>query len=281
MRRQRSTAGAVREIISIHAPRAGCDGTAAPGTEQCRNFNPRTPCGVRRTSDNCDYYLTDISIHAPRAGCDHHRTRCAPSHCQFQSTHPVRGATMTQTGLPFDLVISIHAPRAGCDLLISDFAVFHMYFNPRTPCGVRRGYGRETVRHAIFQSTHPVRGATAEAAASGATARAFQSTHPVRGATASRASAATLLVISIHAPRAGCDDPHAQDLRQRQISIHAPRAGCDHEGGVTYADETKFQSTHPVRGATRFDCVGNPKIGISIHAPRAGCDERRGRGWPC
>ena len=125
-----------------------------------------------------------------------------------------------------------------------------MYFNPRTPCGVRRGYGRETVRHAIFQSTHPVRGATAEAAASGATARAFQSTHPVRGATASRASAATLLV----------------------ISIHAPRAGCDHEGGVTYADETKFQSTHPVRGATRFDCVGNPKIGISIHAPRAGCD---------
>ena len=34
--------------ISIHAPLAGCDYTAGRGTEQCRNFNPRTPCGVRQ-----------------------------------------------------------------------------------------------------------------------------------------------------------------------------------------------------------------------------------------
>ena len=36
------------DLISIHAPRAGCDPCAAPTGAVLPDFNPRTPCGVRR-----------------------------------------------------------------------------------------------------------------------------------------------------------------------------------------------------------------------------------------
>ena len=35
------------------------------------------------------------------------------------------------------------------------------------------------------------------------------------------------------------------------ISIHAPREGCDDKGKTYVFDGVVFQSTHPVRGATR------------------------------
>ena len=60
-----------------------------------------------------------------------------------------------------------------------------------------------------------------------------------------------VIAISIHAPRAGSDVvPPPLDVL-RDISIHAPRAGSDY--GVAVADvyADVFQSTLPVRGATR------------------------------
>ena len=56
----------------------------------------------------------------------------------------------------------------------------------------------------LFQSTHPVRGAT-KAANDAAYAKAFQSTHPVRGATGDFDVVFQDDTISIHAPREGCD----------------------------------------------------------------------------
>ena len=58
--------------------------------------------------------------------------------------------------------------------------------------------------------------------------------------------------ISIHAPREGCDIVRlAIRNDDHRISIHAPREGCDDEleGNAKMVEE--FQSTHPVRGATR------------------------------
>ena len=57
----------------------------------------------------------EISIHAPREGCD---TLPVLEYCHataFQSTHPVRGATVPSGAQPRGLSISIHAPREGCD----------------------------------------------------------------------------------------------------------------------------------------------------------------------
>ena len=39
--------------ISIHAPLAGCDGPQGVPGDVGRDFNPRTPCGVRRTGGFC------------------------------------------------------------------------------------------------------------------------------------------------------------------------------------------------------------------------------------
>jgi hypothetical protein len=81
-------------MISIHAPREGCDG---------RQIDFKIP--------------SSISIHAPREGCD----------CEW----------VTRNGKIYQ--ISIHAPREGCDL----------------------GKPQQRIMQAVFQSTHPARGATA------------------------------------------------------------------------------------------------------------------------
>ena len=57
----------------------------------------------------------DISIHAPRAGCDRSTSPAQAFYNEFQSTHPVRGATLAQITTAVLQEISIHAPRAGCD----------------------------------------------------------------------------------------------------------------------------------------------------------------------
>ena len=88
-----SSAAMLTLPISIHAPRVGCDSTK----EQCcfflYDFNPRTPCGVRPRAVLLVRLRCPISIHAPRVGCDpcseNNYQRCG----QFQSTHPVWGAT--------------------------------------------------------------------------------------------------------------------------------------------------------------------------------------------
>ena len=78
----------------------------------------------------------------------------------FQSTHPVRGATLRVVVGACAVRISIHAPREGCDRLCNAL-IF------------------DSVG---FQSTHPVRGATTVTNGNYMD-KVFQSTHPVRGAT--------------------------------------------------------------------------------------------------
>ncbi len=56
---------------------------------------------------------------------------------EFQSTHPLRGATGIEAGWGIEAGISIHAPLAGCDVFWTVFTEAWRYFNPRTPCGVR------------------------------------------------------------------------------------------------------------------------------------------------
>ena len=60
----------------------------------------------------------------------------------------------------------------------------------------------------------------------------FQSTHPVRGATVEHTEITYGGAISIHAPREGCDLPPVAGEYASYISIHAPREGCDFEVGL-------------------------------------------------
>ena len=59
------------ELISIHAPLAGCDSSCLlRRVPEDDHFNPRTPCGVRLYSYSTRVRKSYISIHAPLAGCD-------------------------------------------------------------------------------------------------------------------------------------------------------------------------------------------------------------------
>ena len=81
--------------ISIHAPRAGRDDFGYAQQRYRKDFNPRAPCGARRSECPNAHRQAAISIHAPRAGRDH-RHEHHLSHLRL---------------------ISIHAPRAGRDSL--------------------------------------------------------------------------------------------------------------------------------------------------------------------
>ena len=170
---------------------------------------------------------------------------------EFQSTFPVRGATLRAVDLGAIFGISIHAPRAGSDLAVDGIVgrktwiSIHapragsdspswarypatMHFNPRSPCGERRAKYNQSINTGIFQSTLPVRGATS--------------------------CRRTCLRTSLHFnPRSPCGERHDGGIDYAlndRISIHAPRAGSDAEAGLILTQVRKFQSTLPVRGAT-------------------------------
>ena len=121
--------------ISIHAPRAGSDYFLIFLSLRFKNFYLRSPCGER-----------------------HQRTVLGVFRLEFQSTLPVRGAT---------LLWGRQATAAGD-------------FNPRSPCGERQAGMSRIVADAIFQSTLPVRGATARECFPLEGLTEFQSTLPVR-----------------------------------------------------------------------------------------------------
>ena len=177
--------------------------------------------------------LLQISIHAPHAGRDRPAGR-----------------------LPYDHVISIHAPHAGRDGRPSSTTFFGRNFNPRAPCGARR---RTRPRLSLD--------------------RTFQSTRPMRGATAGLHHLLIPWVISIHAPHAGRDcrlrhsaaccinfNPRAPcGARQRirfgypgrpLISIHAPHAGRDRPPMATTMTSPDFNPRAPC-GARHQRIVAN------------------------
>ena len=147
--------------ISIHAPREGCDGAWRVHAQR-----------------------GGISIHAPREGCDGTFSNVGSAVTEFQSTHPVRGATFEALSNTQSDTISIHAPREGCDVREGDIFVAKDLFQSTHPVrGATDPYWTRWSGEA-FQSTHPVRGATMPFMLIPSAVTEFQSTHPVRGATA-------------------------------------------------------------------------------------------------
>ena len=102
-------------LISIHAPLAGCDNCRCRGISVPRDFNPRTPCGVRLPVKQIGTaFNPDFNPRTP-CGVRQERRQKPLFACQFQSTHPLRGATSRTASGRRSNTISIHAPLAGCD----------------------------------------------------------------------------------------------------------------------------------------------------------------------
>ena len=103
------------------------------------HFNPRTPCGVRPSRIKHDARNTNFN---PRTPCGV-RLNALKSIMDFFDFNPRTPCGVRQKKAPptyYQISISIHAPLAGCDITN----------------GLRR------TKNAIFQSTHPLRGATAK-----------------------------------------------------------------------------------------------------------------------
>ena len=82
-----------------------------------------------------------------------------------------------------------------------------------------------------------------------------------------------LVIISIHAPLAGCDQSLVCPLGNHHgISIHAPLAGCDRQG-VTFGMGMEISIHAPLAGCDPARRTMLSAQRISIHAPLAGCDE--------
>ena len=175
----------------------------------------------------CNYALLCISIHAPHAGCDGNHDCGCTARVRFQSTHPMRGATGNEAEVKSICKISIHAPHAGCDVQIHRQKVVVSYFNPRTPCGVRHLAYTQAQTAALFQSTHPMRGATNAAGRCYAQNKYFNPRTPCGVRQHKLEQEHSMACISIHAPHAGCDLRKSILERVSAISIHAPHAGCD------------------------------------------------------
>ena len=169
---------------------------------------------------------------------------------RFQSTHPLRGATAPQEIMPHVEAISIHAPLAGCDQAVVDKKQDRRHISIHAPlagCDLINSVNKEKVKS--FQSTHPLRGATAPAAGK-LLGQSFQSTHPLRGATCLlRILKSSEKFQSTH-PLRGATSGAGIDVRLGEISIHAPLAGCDDICMTVSIRACPFQSTHPLRGAT-------------------------------
>ena len=147
--------------VSIHALLAECDCFGKQDKGQDAGFNPRTPCGVRPNPETikplkekfqsthslrsatpcCLYAGTPHRSFNPRTPCG---VRLASSRknvaiSTFQSTHSLRSATPCREKYRQQGMVSIHALLAECDAVYSLVPSPVPRFNPRTPCGVRRG----------------------------------------------------------------------------------------------------------------------------------------------
>ena len=216
--------------ISIHAPLAGCD----PPWKWPKAVRPKF---------QSTHPLRGATVRPPFVW----------KGFPFQSTHPLRGATLMYAYRAKPRRISIHAPLAGCDIcgkspdsIVFPFQSTHplrgatlallyhrflaTYFNPRTPCGVRRVHLRLRNNRCGFQSTHPLRGATLSSCPVYYPLFLFQSTHPLRGAT--EAIYRYYRFYPNFNPRTPCG------VRLEQFNIEWK--------------DIAFQSTHPLRGATLY-----------------------------
>ena len=266
----REVAGAVHELISIHAPQWGAT---------CRSF-PRS----RRQS---------ISIHAPQWGATIF-AHILPTLFRISIHAPQWGATWRGTRRPSFWDDFNPRTPVGCDA-VCVITMATDLFQSTHPSGVRRGpNGRGLQRQRI--SIHaPQWGATRRRARTRATTSNFNPRTPVGCDLEMAAKRGDTEAISIHAPQWGATARLGQAGVHRPISIHAPQwgattitsigksgagdfnprtpVGCDLHQLDVQLNIIKFQSTHPSGVRRVYYLQSHVTRHISIHAPQWGATE--------
>ena len=146
-------------------------------------------------------------------------------------------------------VISIHTPLAGSDGYGSSQSSPERNFNPHSPCGERRGLAE--MLEVLDISIHT----------------------PLAGSDVDMLDINDIHVISIHTPLAGSDRKTLKtSANSWNFNPHSPCG--ERPATVTlFFPDTLFQSTLPLRGATRASHIRFLHLPISIHTPLAGSDQ--------
>ena len=146
---------------------------------------------------------------------------------EFQSTLPMRGATARRANWSRCVLISIHTPHAGSDTDGQPMV---------TPGKISIHTPHAGSDEIDFQPHSPL---------------SISIHTPHAGSDFRPYAHCADIQISIHTPHAGSDGSICPYCLTLNISIHTPHAGSDNAvEGIDLGDK-KFQSTLPMRGATR------------------------------
>ena len=280
--------------ISIHAPLTGSDRLVLHGWNRLRHFNPRSPYGERLVYLMITHDPKLFQSTLPLRGATG-RPVIKPTRLGFQSTLPLRGATVNMIANALARCISIHAPLTGSDSRESGTKA-ESQISIHAPLTGSDSFLRYCAKlQTSFQSTLPLRGATAQKVDT-LLAMVISIHAPLTGSDMLATSIQGTETISIHAPLTGSDIPKFSTPSSTTISIHAPLTGSDRLSQLTsliqsdfnprspYGErlhtshhpcwDAKFQSTLPLRGATKEYELTVEALNISIHAPLTGSDYR-------
>ena len=170
--------------------------------------------------------------------------------------------------------ISIHAPHTGRDDTLGTYDDAGSDFNPRAPYGARLSRRNKQRISSRFQSTRPIRGATHAASYLCQRTGNFNPRAPygARLCPGCRKHN-TRYNFNPRAPYGARPTIRTTALVRFNFNPRAPY-------GARLFNERKvfkaivFQSTRPIRGATRGFAIWSQVLKISIHAPHTGRDSK-------
>ena len=210
--------------------------------------------------------LCHISNHAPRAGSDSFVLLSRSRNFTFQSTLPVRGATIAgelRAGhiQAFQSTLPVRGATETCAYTARYTAKFQSTLPVRGATGDKAKFRRT----AVFQSTLPVRGATIRTGPGSCSSTTFQSTLPVRGAT--RHILCHFRPPVYFNPRSPCGERPFAPMFRAAMYYFNPRSPCGERlpALISSASFSSFQSTLPVRGATAKMPKTEPFILSNFH----------------
>ncbi len=212
-------------------------------------FNPRSPCGERCISSSCVVCPVKFQSTLPLRGATVKTTTPITTFELFQSTLPLRGATCLTQKILARKQFQSTLPLRGATICPGRTDRSNHNFNPRSPCGERPQTNLLNLANNTFQSTLPLWGATRNVLLRCIWLRISIHAPPVgsdRWGQPDQACPA----ISIHAPPVGSDQGPAKSVSR--VSYFNPRSPCGERLCMKFAGKAfvKFQSTLPLWGAT-------------------------------
>ena len=173
----------LQAIISIHTPLAGSDQARQLDDLADRVFQSTLPLRGATHCPTSFNHASNISIHTPLAGSDAHGAQSA--HFEIISIHtPLAGSDRTcHPALPRRTNFNPHSP-CGERRSTSCTSPSNCNFNPHSPCGERLHECRDLRCRDLISIHTPLAGSDWPPPYRPRRAHIFQSTLPLRGATA-------------------------------------------------------------------------------------------------